>query len=154
MSQFVLYWDMRQGIGQKADQAPGRSTPRIRVAKSTYGVGTGGALRAFFRIAKLWGLDRGQCAVVLATSERSINRWEADADSADLSRDQVERISYVLGIYSGLHGVLGGSPFADQWVRRPNADFGDAAPLDRMLAGNVADLLDVRRYVDRWRMGW
>jgi uncharacterized protein (DUF2384 family) len=115
---------------------------------------TAGALRAFFRIADAWGLDQRQRARLLASSERSVVRWKSDAGSAELTRDQVERLSYVLGIYGGLHAILGESPFADQWVRRPNGDFGDAPPLDRMLAGNVGDLAFVRSYIDAWRVGW
>lgn len=114
---------------------------------------TSGALRGFFRIAEIWGLNRAERATLLASSERSIDRWKSDAD-ADLNRDQLERLSYVLGIYGGLHSILGESPLADEWIRRPNADFGGAPPLRRMLAGNVADLVDVRRYVDAWRIGW
>jgi hypothetical protein len=38
-------------------------------------------------------------------------------------------------------------------VQQPNADFGEQSPLERMLAGNVRDLADVRRYVDAWRDG-
>jgi len=120
-------------------------------------VGPGGALRGFFRIADAWGLSAPQSATLLGVTRRSIDRWRADpaaTDAAGLTRDQVERLSYVLGIYSGLHALLAESPLADQWVHRPNADFGDAPPLARMLAGNVADLLDVRRYVDAWRLGW
>ena len=112
------------------------------------------AVRGFFRIADIWRLDRAQRATLLATSVRSIDRWKNDANSADLNRDQLERISYVLGIYGGLHAILGESALADEWVRRPNADFGEARPLDRMLAGNVGDLAEVRRYVDGWRVGW
>jgi antitoxin Xre/MbcA/ParS-like protein len=115
---------------------------------------TAGALRAFFRIGDAWGLDRGQRATLLASSPRSIDRWKSDAASAELTRDQVERVSYVLGIYGGLHAILGESPFADEWVRRPNGDFGDTPPLDRMLAGNVGDLAFVRSYIDAWRVGW
>ncbi len=115
---------------------------------------TAGAVRGFFRIADLWGLGRAERAILLATSQRSIDRWKNDADSAELTRDQVERISYVLGIYSVLHSILGESALANDWVRRPNADFGEAPPLKRMLAGNVGDLAEVRRYVDAWRVGW
>jgi hypothetical protein len=53
-----------------------------------------------------------------------------------------------------LHSILGESLLTDEWVRQPNRDFGEATPLDRMLAGNVSDLLDVRRYVDAWHIGW
>lgn len=111
------------------------------------------ALKAFNRIAERWTLNRKGRATLLATSTRSIDRWEADPKSAELSRDQTERISYVLGIYSGLRTVLGDVDLADAWVRRPNLDFGGTPPLDRMLAGNVGDLAYVRTYVDRWVAG-
>lgn len=110
------------------------------------------ALRGFFRIADSWHLDRGQRATLLAASEQSMDSWLVDASAADLRHDQIERLSYVIGIYSGLHAILGESPLADDWVRRPNADFDNAAPLDRMLAG-PGDLVDVHRYVEAWRDG-
>lgn len=111
------------------------------------------AVSAFFRIAKSWKLGRDQCATLLAATTRSIDRWKS-GERVELSRDQFERISYILGIYSGLHAILGESPIAETWVLQANADFGDRPPLERMLAGNVGDLLDVRRYVDRWHNGW
>ena len=111
------------------------------------------ALKAFNRIAKRWGLDRKARATLLATSTRSIDRWDDDPSAAELSRDQLERISYLLGIFSGLRTVLGDVKLADDWVRGKNRDFGDASPLDRMLAGNVGDLAYVRSYVDRWVAG-
>jgi hypothetical protein len=73
--------------------------------------------------------------------------------AADPSRDQVERLSYILGIYGGLHSILGEVPLADEWVSRANLDFGDQSPMQRMLAGNVGDLAFVRAYVDRWSAG-
>jgi uncharacterized protein (DUF2384 family) len=114
------------------------------------------ALSAFFKIVgeEHWNLGREDRATLLAASPRSVSRWQSEGVAADLTRDQLERISYVLGIYAGLRAVLGDVEFADEWVRRPNADFGDRTPLDRMLAGNVGDLAEVRSYVDRWAAGW
>ncbi len=138
------------GYNESPDGAPHSMTATSTIARSQ----TAGALRGFFRIVDLWGLGRGERATLLAASPRSIDRWKLDAASADLTRDQIERISYVVGIYGGLHAILGESSLADEWVRRPNEDFGGARPLDRMLAGNVGDLAEVRRYVDAWRVGW
>jgi hypothetical protein len=41
-------------------------------------------------------------------------------------------------------------------LRRPNsaAPFGGRSALERMLSGNVADLYEVRRYLDAERGGW
>jgi uncharacterized protein (DUF2384 family) len=110
----------------------------------------GVVLRAFSRIADAWSLGHAARATLLAASPRSVDRWKNDPSSAQLNRDQFERISYILGIYSGLHAILGESVLADDWVRRPNTDFSGRAPIDVMLAGNVGDLFEVRRYVDAW----
>ncbi|HUY41024.1 MAG TPA: MbcA/ParS/Xre antitoxin family protein [Candidatus Dormibacteraeota bacterium] len=112
------------------------------------------ALKAFQRICGQWGLDDDRQAVLLAVHPRSIKRWKEHPENATLHRDQVERISYVLGIYNGLHAILDESPFADEWIHRENRDFGGRTPLQRMLAGNVGDLAFVRHYVDAWRAGW
>jgi predicted protein tyrosine phosphatase len=111
------------------------------------------AFTAFAKIAERWGLRRAERVALLATTECSIDRWVKDPALASLSREQLERVSYVLGIFTGLHEILGDTPFADEWIRMPNADFGHACPLDHMLAGNIGHLADVRRYVDRWRAG-
>ena len=111
------------------------------------------AIKAFNRIANAWRLSRSERQRLLAISERTADRWR-DPAKADPNRDQFERISYVLGIYAGLSAIFENAPFAVEWVRRPNTDFGEATPLDRMLAGNVGDLAYVRAYIDAWRAGW
>jgi hypothetical protein len=130
-----------------------RETLGFYVASGSLALPSAIALAAFAKIAERWDLRRAERARLLATTESSIYRWVADPTFATLSWDQLERISYVLGIFAGLHAILGDIPFADEWIRMPNADFGGAPPLDRMLEGSVSDLADVRRYVDRWRAG-
>ena len=72
-----------------------------------------------------------------------------------LTRDTLERVSYILGIYKALQILLPDPAAADAWVRKPNTAplFGGAAALQRMLSGNVADLYVVRQYLDAWRGG-
>ncbi|MGZ5042379.1 MAG: MbcA/ParS/Xre antitoxin family protein, partial [Usitatibacter sp.] len=76
-------------------------------------------------------------------------------ESGALSRDTLERISYVLGIYKALQMLLPSDEAADAWIRKPNAAplFGGRSAIERMLSGNVADLYEVRRYLDGQR-GW
>lgn len=112
-------------------------------------------LRTFFRIAESWGLDNEQCRVLLGSPARStFYRWKAGEIGA-VSKDLIERLSYLLGIYKALQVLLPNREHADAWVRRPNRApaFGGASPLERMLAGDVADLYVVRRYLDGER-GW
>ncbi|MEE4199564.1 MbcA/ParS/Xre antitoxin family protein [Erythrobacter sp.] len=112
---------------------------------------TGPALRTFFNIAKAWGLNEAEQMRLLGLDSRStLQSWKRGKVAA-LSKDALERISYVLGIYKGLQILLPAS--ADDWVRKPNAApvFGGRSALERMMSGNVADLFVVRRYIDAQR---
>ena len=111
------------------------------------------ALKAFNRIADAWNLNRPERRLLLAISDRTADRWRDPAKAAP-TRDQLERVSYILGIHTGLAAIFEGAPLALEWVRRNNLDFGGGSPLDRMLGGNVGDLAFVRAYVDAWRAGW
>jgi hypothetical protein len=111
------------------------------------------ALRAFFSIADRWQLNTAQQRVLLGNPPSStFFKWKKEQGGA-LSRDVLERISYVLGIYKALQILLPDAGRADTWVRQPNAAplFGGATALDRMLCGNVGDLYAVRHYLDAQR---
>jgi len=112
---------------------------------------TGPALRVFFRVAEAWGLSEQEQMAVLGLDSRStLQSWKRGGVAA-ISKDALERISYVLGIYKGLKVLLPAS--ADDWVRKPNDAplFGGAPALARMVSGNVSDLFLVRQYVDAQR---
>ncbi|HEY8352801.1 MAG TPA: MbcA/ParS/Xre antitoxin family protein [Sphingomonadales bacterium] len=114
------------------------------------------ALRVFFRIADLWGLTTQEQITLLGSPARStFFKWKKDG-AAQLPRDTLERISYILGIYKALQILLPDPAAADAWIRKPNAAeiFGGRSALERMLSGNVADLYVVRRYLDAERGGW
>lgn len=112
---------------------------------------TGPALRTFFRIADAWGLKEQEQLRLLGLDSRStLQAWKRGAIAA-LSKDAFERISYIMGIYKGLHILL--PETADDWVRKPNTAplFAGRSALDRMISGNVADLYVVRQYIDAQR---
>jgi hypothetical protein len=115
----------------------------------------GPALRTFFRIAERWGLDTDQERRLLGSPSRStFFRWKKCKDG-QLSKDVLERISYVLGIYKDLHILFPQSQQADAWVNWTNKAplFGGETALKRMLGGQVSDLFLVRQYLDAQR-GW
>ena len=119
-------------------------------ARSTLATSPRVALGAFFRLAKRWELTRAQQGQLLGIPERTLYRWDRTPATAALSRDTRERISYLVGIFAGLHRIFGDNdPRADAWIRRPNADLGGQSALDRMLAGRITDLATVRQIVDR-----
>ena len=113
-------------------------------------------LRAFARIAEAWGLSVDEQLTLLGKPPRStFFAWRKSPDKAALPRDTLERLSNLLGIYKSLQILLPEAAAADAWVRQPNTapPFGGRSALERMLAGNVADLNFVRRYLDGVRGG-
>jgi uncharacterized protein (DUF2384 family) len=112
------------------------------------------ALQAFFSIVERWRLGAEQARVLLGCPAAStFFKWKKE-HAGHLSQDTRERISYVVGIYKALHVLLPAHQ-ADAWVKKPNRAplFSGQSALDRMLAGRVVDLADVRRYLDAER-GW
>jgi hypothetical protein len=81
--------------------------------------------------------------------------WRKDPERAALPRDTLERLSNLLGIWKALQILLPDEAAADAWVRQPNSApvFGGRSALQHMLAGNVADIHHVRRYLDGVRGG-
>ena len=111
-------------------------------------------LRAFVRIAEQWGLSTDDQRRLLGEPPRStFFAWRKAPDKAALPRDTLERLSLLLGIYKSLQILLPDAAAADAWVREPNAAFGGSPALAVMLAGNVADLVRVRRWLDAARGG-
>jgi len=122
-----------------------RAAPQADVAAA--------GLRAFFRIAEVWGLGVEEQITLLGSPGRSTYfKWKREG-AASLPRDVLERISYILGIYKALQILLPDPAVADAWVRRPNGatPFGGRSALERMLSGNVIDLYLVRQYLDAER---
>ena len=110
-------------------------------------------LRTFFRIAQAWKLSPREAMTLLGLRSRSTYHVWKEGRAGPLSRDTLERISYVLGIYKALQILLPDDASADAWIRRPNEAplFRGASALERMMSGNVSDLYEVRRYLDAQR---
>jgi hypothetical protein len=114
-------------------------------------------LRAFFRIAQDWDLSADEQIMLLGSPGRSTYfKWKQAPETARVGRDTLERLSLLLGIYKALQILLPQPGTADTWIKRPNSapPFGGRRALDRMLAGNVSDLVAVRQYLDAMRGGW
>jgi len=110
----------------------------------------GAALRAFFRLAGEWGLTaEEQRALLGQPAKTTFYRWR-QGETGALTVDLMERLSHVLAIYGALHGMYLEHERADAWVRRPNDAplFGGRTPLEHLLGGRIADLYEVRRYLE------
>lgn len=73
--------------------------------------------------------------------------------NSKLNRDQLERISYLLGIYKGLRILFTDSAQALSWINRPNSlpPFNGKTPKEFMMEGSIVRLAEVRRFIDFWR---
>ena len=116
----------------------------------------GGTLRTFFRIAAAWNLTDEDAQHILGCPRTTYYRWKRNPSTARLSHDTLERLSYVFGIYKDLQILLPKPEAADTWIKRRNTAplFGGRSPLERLQAGQVADLFVVRQYLDAQRGGW
>ncbi|MCB1690154.1 MAG: DUF2384 domain-containing protein [Halioglobus sp.] len=108
-------------------------------------------LPAIFTIFSQWRLTGAQQMTLLGLSnEKTLYNWKSRPEKAKLTRDLLERTSYILGIYKSLEILLPDEGLADQWLATPNDNplFNGTAPLDRLLAGQVVDLAVVRNFLD------
>ena len=123
------------------------TTPRYSDAEKA-----AAGLTAFFSITGEWGLNTEQQRALLGSPGRStFFKWKKQL-RGNLSRDTLDRISYLLGIYKAMH-ILFPDHSAREWLRNPNSAplFAGRSPLDHMLSGSLIALADVRRYLDAAR---
>jgi hypothetical protein len=111
------------------------------------------AVRLFLRLSDLWRLAVDQRRALLGDISRpTYYNWQR-GKIGTLTRDQLERISLLLGIQKGLTLLFADEASAMRWFTSPNRDlpFGGQSPLERALRGSIDDLFAVRRYIDAWR---
>lgn len=112
------------------------------------------AIQAFFGIADEWELStaEGQNLLGLNPNSSSYFVWKKKGNGI-LSKDQLDRVSYLLGIYKALKIIFSDDKQANDWVRKPNKAFNGKSVLEVMLQGKITDLATVRSYLDAQR-GW
>lgn len=114
-------------------------------------------LPTIFNIFSHWHLIGAQQMTLLGLSnEKTLYNWKNQPEKAKLTRDLLERTSYILGIYKSLQILLPDQELADQWLSTPNDNplFNGMPPLDRLLAGQVVDLAVIRNFLDTELGGW
>ena len=140
---------MGQAVARKrASTAPKRNGFKAPPAPHHNTIAVG--LRAFFAITGKWGLSYEECSTLLGQPGKSTyyNWKKGDVGEVVHGLDLGTRISYVLGIFKALETIYEQPELADSWVRKPNDAFGGQSALDRMLAGQIVDLAQVRDYLD------
>lgn len=112
------------------------------------------ALKAMARIAAAWSLTLTEAAALADMSTSTWKRARGPGFAGDLGRDQMLRLSALVGLYKSLE-LYFDAPLARDWVRLPNRgpEFDGARPVDAMIAGGLPKILRVRAYVDALRGG-
>jgi len=110
------------------------------------------ALQTFTRIAEAWGLTTDQQIILLGSPARStFFKWKKEGGL--LPHDTQERLSHIFSIYKALQILIPDPELADSWMRRANRAFDNESALERVLAGRLSHLDEVRRYLDAQRGG-
>ncbi|MEF2073114.1 MbcA/ParS/Xre antitoxin family protein [Consotaella aegiceratis] len=112
------------------------------------------ALKAFGRIAESWSLTGREAAALADMSESTWKRAKKPGFGGELTRDQMLRLSALVGLYKSLE-LYFDPPISRDWVRLANQgpEFGGARPLDAMVQGGLPKIMRVRTYVDALRGG-
>ena len=128
--------------------------PDLPAVDLTSARAAGAALRTFFRLADAWQLSVAEQTTLLGVARTTLYQWK-QGKVAPLDRHLLERLSHLFGIYSSLQILFPATRRADEWLRKPNSAplFQGHSALDRMVAGQVADLYVVRQYLDAQRGG-
>jgi hypothetical protein len=103
-------------------------------------VQAGAGLRTFARIADLWKLSAADAMALLGVESRStyyelLKRARGSKEVKGLSKDQLDRLSYILGIYEAIRVLFPHSEESrDSWVSRANTApmFAGRSPLEIM----------------------
>ncbi len=116
---------------------------------------TPAALEAFFNLMRLWRVRDTDAMVLLGgvSNGRYYVLKKGDANTT-LSQDMLQRISLLVGIFDGLHGLFG-EELANAWIQVPNTNrlFGGAPPLALLLKDGIPAMLMLRRLVEARNVG-
>jgi len=112
------------------------------------------ALKAYARAAKAWKLSQREAAALADMSESTWKRAKKPGYSGELTKDQLLRLSAVIGIYKSLE-LYFSAPLSKDWITRPNTGplFNGARPIDSAIDGGLPQILSVRTYLDALRGG-
>lgn len=132
-------------------------------AKSAFSPAVAGAALRWFetmRSADEWNLSVEEQAELLGgVKVRTLHSWKSRAlasEEVELSRDTMERLSLLLGIYKGLKIIAPANrpDIGKRWFNTPNAavPFNGQSPKQYIIdIGTMEGLYAVRRYLDAAR---
>jgi hypothetical protein len=111
-------------------------------------------LKAYGRIADAWSLSGREAAELADMSESTWKRARKPGFAGALTRDQMLRLSALVGIFKSLE-LYFEPPLSATWIKLANRgpEFDGQRPIDAMIAGGLPKILRVRGYLDALRGG-
>lgn len=112
------------------------------------------ALKAYARVVDAWDLSLKEAAGLADMSQSTWKRAKKPGFAGELTKDQLLRLSAVIGIYKSLELYFSES-LARGWITRPNTGplFGGSRPVDTAISGGLPQIIAVRTYLDALRGG-
>ncbi|MDO6730913.1 MbcA/ParS/Xre antitoxin family protein [Marinovum sp. 2_MG-2023] len=112
------------------------------------------ALKAYARIVDAWAFGVKDAARLADMSESTWKRARKPGFAGELTKDQLLRLSAVIGIYKSLE-LYFSDPLAKSWFTRPNTGplFGGQRPVDVAIEGGLPQIIAIRTYLDALRGG-
>lgn len=112
-------------------------------------------MRTMPNIASEWGLQGVEMATLLGLKIEAYRAYSHDPSQAALTSEQLERASYVLGIYKSLMILFHIADRQRGWLHHSNRGepFKGAAPINHLRSGRLEALRELRAYLDAVRRG-
>tara|TARA_R110000796_G_scaffold252646_1_gene390335 strand:- start:35852 stop:36595 length:744 start_codon:yes stop_codon:yes gene_type:complete len=126
-----------------------------RIAAHNSAETSAAVMRTFPNIAHEWGVSETGMAALLGLSSVVYREWSATPLKADLTAEQLERASNLLGIYRSLTLLLPQVESHQRWFHHlnDNAPFNGLSPMQLMHRGGLGALRALRAYLDAQRQG-
>jgi uncharacterized protein (DUF2384 family) len=107
--------------------------------------------RAAIKLFERWQLTDEQACILLGDiAKRTYQRWKK-GELGRVGVDLAARLSNLLGIHKALRLLFSEPQRGYHWIKKPNETFDGQSALQVMLAGQLTDLMRVRRYLDASR---
>ncbi len=113
------------------------------------------AFRVALNILEKWKCSAEQKQHILGLTRSTFFKYQSNCDSAKLTHDQIERISYVLNIHQTL-GMVFSNPenrYGFMKMVNHNPYFNGKTPLELIASGSFGVLYEVFKRIDAMRSG-
>ncbi|TGN41685.1 MbcA/ParS/Xre antitoxin family protein [Marinobacter confluentis] len=112
-------------------------------------------LKTVLTILERWGCTAEQAQKILQISRPAYYKYRKNPQQANLSQDQLERLSYLLNIHACLRTVFENpdNVYGFMAMKNDNPFFNGKSPLEIISTGQFAALYETFRRIDALRGG-